>query len=132
MASGVEEEGKPNGNVVDVISMSAVYEELPFDNAEGGVWRQGWPLEYRGDEWDDERLQIFVVPHSHNDPGWLMTVDEYYSSKTRHIIDTIVLTLSRRYWDRMRGDGSSGKRCRTCPCGGRMRRRSRGMTLCAW
>ncbi|XP_043723606.1 alpha-mannosidase 2-like [Telopea speciosissima] len=80
--------------VVDMTTKD-LYDKIEFLDVDGGPWKQGWRVNYKGDEWDTEKLKVFVVPHSHNDPGWKLTVDEYYDRQSRHILDTIVETLSK-------------------------------------
>ncbi|GMH04281.1 hypothetical protein Nepgr_006120 [Nepenthes gracilis] len=77
------------------ITTKDLYDKIEFLDIDGGPWKQGWKVSYKGDEWDHEKLKIFVVPHSHNDPGWKSTVEEYYERQSRHILDTIVDTLSK-------------------------------------
>ncbi|KAJ7974489.1 Alpha-mannosidase [Quillaja saponaria] len=77
------------------ITTKDMYDKIEFLDVDGGPWKQGWKVSYKGNEWDSEKLKIFVVPHSHNDPGWKLTVKEYYDQQTRHILDTIVETLSK-------------------------------------
>ncbi|CAO2825488.1 unnamed protein product [Amaranthus hypochondriacus] len=93
----------PSASLNDVVSSAAsvdittkdLYEKIEFLDVDGGPWKQGWRVTYKGNEWDNEKLKIFVVPHSHNDPGWKFTVDEYYDRQSRHILDTIVESLSK-------------------------------------
>jgi len=77
------------------ITTRDLYDRIQFLDADGGAWKQGWEVKYRGDEWDGEKLKVFVAPHSHNDPGWIRTVEEYYDRQSRHILDTIVESLSK-------------------------------------
>jgi len=77
-----------------VIDMRQLNFELPFDNPDGGAWKQGWdvaPVDLSDDP--NSHLQIFVVPHSHCDPGWIKTFDEYFRQQTTQIITTIVNAL---------------------------------------
>jgi len=57
-----------------------------------GPWKQGWDYDYDGRFKDG--LTVHVVPHSHNDPGWIQTYHTYYSTQTRHILDTVVAALT--------------------------------------
>lgn len=34
---------------------------------------------------DDSLLQVYVVPHSHCDPGWLSTFEGYFESDVTHV-----------------------------------------------
>lgn len=71
------------------IDMVDLTERLPFDNPDGGVWKQGFDISYNAKDFATDPLQVFVVPHSHNDPGWLFTFEEYYNRQTRNIFDNI-------------------------------------------
>lgn len=77
------------------ITTKDLYDRIEFLDEDGGPWKQGWRVSYKGNEWDQEKLKVFVVPHSHNDPGWKLTVAEYYEQQSRHILDTIVDALSK-------------------------------------
>lgn len=59
--------------------------------------------------------QVIIVPHSHNDPGWLNTYDQYFYHYTYYVLDNLVKNLNKypnmtfvwaemsffsRWWDR--------------------------------
>ena len=68
--------------------MRIMSRELPFDDPDGGAWKQGWDVQPK-----QGPIEIFVVPHSHCDPGWIKTFDEYFQSQTRRILDTVFAAL---------------------------------------
>ena len=50
--------------------MNDIYEHLPFDDIDGGVWKQGWKVEYDHAIFEKDPLNVYVVMHSHVDPGF--------------------------------------------------------------
>ena len=51
-----------------------------------------------------EKLQVHIVGHSHDDPGWLKTVDQYYTgnnasiypASVQYIFDSVVQALDKK------------------------------------
>ncbi len=60
--------------------MQDVFELLPFDNPDGGLWKQGFPITYDASTYINKPLKVFVVPHSHNDPGNAMVLPTLFNS----------------------------------------------------
>lgn len=80
------------------VNMARVYDELPFDDPDGGVWKQGWDVQAPPEEFAPgkrPKLKVFVVPHSHNDPGWIKTFDTYFKEQTKGILTNAVEQMSK-------------------------------------
>jgi lysosomal alpha-mannosidase len=46
-------------------------------------------------KYDPKKLNIHVISHSHDDVGYIKTVDEYYEEDVKHIITNVVQSLSK-------------------------------------
>ena len=79
--------------------MADVYDSVPFDNPDGGVWKQGWEIDYNPSQWTPEHpLQVFIVPHSHNDPGKILDFTVNHASIYPRILAVLFLFLLRYNW----------------------------------
>lgn len=53
--------------------MNSLYDSIPFENKDGGVWKQGFNISYNPSDWDNQKLEVIILPHSHQDTGWFRT-----------------------------------------------------------
>ncbi|XP_067638847.1 alpha-mannosidase 2 [Eurosta solidaginis] len=63
-------------------------------------WDRGFEERFAAQKKDFKRppLKIFVVPHSHNDPGWLKTFVNYFQTDSRQILN-LIITKMQEYTD---------------------------------
>ncbi|KAI6171074.1 Glycosyl hydrolase family 38 protein [Aphelenchoides bicaudatus] len=79
------------------VQMLDAYVQLPFDNPDGGAWKQGFDIQYDKQKIKEEKtLEVVVIPHSHCDPGWLRTFEEYYDAQTQHILNGMLKHLDSK------------------------------------
>ncbi|KAK3094740.1 hypothetical protein FSP39_005639 [Pinctada imbricata] len=84
----------PNAN--SDVQMLQLFDFLKFDNPDGGAWKQGWPVTYEKDRWGkDNVLHVVVIPHTHCDPGWVKTLNDYYHQQVKPILDNMVIKLEQ-------------------------------------
>ncbi|XP_037948464.1 alpha-mannosidase 2-like [Teleopsis dalmanni] len=76
------------------IQLLDFYKNLSFPKDERFLWDKGWNIQYDPQRFNEKnKLEVFVVPHSHNDPGWLRTFNDYYHHKTKPLLENIIQNL---------------------------------------
>lgn len=84
-------------NCKNLFQMLNLYSQLPFDNPDGGVWAQIFDIKYDPVEVKKQKkLEVIVMPHTHCDPGWGWTFEEYYSMRTQHILNGMLKHLPNK------------------------------------
>ena len=46
-------------------------------------------------QYDENKIHLHIISHSHDDVGWLKTADEYYDQDVRHVLTNVVNSLQR-------------------------------------
>uniref|UniRef100_A0A674NNV0 Uncharacterized protein n=1 Tax=Takifugu rubripes TaxID=31033 RepID=A0A674NNV0_TAKRU len=77
-------------NGTDGVQMLDLYNILPFDNPDGGAWKQGFEILYEGNEWDKHPLELILAG--------LKTFDKYFLDQTTRLVDKIIVVRRKMIW----------------------------------
>jgi alpha-mannosidase len=80
------------------ISTRELYSNFNFNPnwmSNRSIWTENLEVKYRKLMNDSSRppIHVFLQPHSHNDPGWKSTFEEYFNYSTKRILNTLVNKL---------------------------------------
>ncbi|KAL4238161.1 hypothetical protein ACF0H5_002872 [Mactra antiquata] len=76
------------------ISVSDVYDRISVGYPNWILTVIGWTDTIKVERWTVKPITVIVLPHSHQDPGWLETMEHYYRTRTKHTLDYMVEQLT--------------------------------------
>ncbi|XP_060567946.1 alpha-mannosidase 2-like [Ruditapes philippinarum] len=74
--------------------MEDIWDRISLGYPDFVVTVTGWLDTIQVKSWTAKPLHVIVMPHSHQDPGWLETLDSYFSMSTQPTLDLMIEKLT--------------------------------------